>query len=156
MPARVIRRCECCDLPFRAADRGDMYSVTSDVSPGFAKRTAMLCPDCRYHQGQAPEQRLKRLEDHEPKILKAKEAAADWAEKTERQVREYKERVFSALQSRDRAIDVLAKVQDIHTMKPDGACTCGIKKDCRTAQVLYGRWTQDMIRRRAPRNETPD
>lgn len=153
MTREITRRCECCGLPFKAADRGDMYNVTDDVSPGFRKPQAMHCQECRYHQGDSDGQRLKKLEAHESELRRAKDAAADWAKKAEREVSDLRRRVGSALQSRDQAIDILAKVQDIHTMKPDGACTCGIKKDCRTAQAIYGRWTQEMILRRAPRNE---
>lgn len=152
MTRRIAATCTCCGLKFLAADRSDMYSVTGDIGTGSRKAPALHCQDCRYHQGSAPEQELKRHQDHEPKLRHALEAAAAYAVKAEKQVAESRERVSSALHSRDRAIAKLSQVQDLHTLKPDGACTCGIKKDCRTAAALYERWLQSQLQR-GPRND---
>ena len=150
MTKTAYQRCECCGLPFLAADRGDMYSVTGDSSPRRPAR--MLCGTCRYHQGDAPEQQLKRYREHEPELRKALKAAADYAERTQRDVRVSREKVSAALDSRDRAIEKLQAANDLHELRPNGACSCGVKSNCRTAAVLYDRWLQGMISRADARN----
>jgi hypothetical protein len=144
MPRRVIRTCDCCTLKFPAMDRADMYNVTGENAPRNLKR--LLCTECLYHQGESTEQQLKRYKDHEPKLLEARDAAAAWAEKAERKIADSREQVASALRSRELALQMLREVQDIHTMRPDGGCTCGIKKDCRTANVLFNRRIQPLLR----------
>lgn len=53
----------------------------------------------------------------------------------------------SALRSRDRSVKYLQRLNDLHTMGPDGACSCGTRKDCASAKLLYERWPQQQIQR---------
>ena len=122
-----------------------MYNVTGENAPRNPRR--LLCTECLYHQGQDVEQQLKRYKDHEPKLLEARDAAAAYAVRAEKRVAESREKVASALRTREHVLAKLREVEDIHTMRPDGTCTCGIKMNCRTANVLFDRRLQPLLRR---------
>jgi len=132
-----------------------MYSVTGEAS-SVPLRRPTLCGVCRYHQGGETEQLLEKHRDHEARLREALEVADQYARKTQSQVDNSRERVASALSSRDRAIAKLQAVNDLHVVGPSGACSCGVKRNCRTAEVLYDRWLQGMIGRADARgNDAP-
>lgn len=145
MPTKITVHCQCCTRPFVK----DEPRETGDFSVNQNRPTRNLCGRCRLHQGQAPEQRLKRYEEDVPLILESLKTAAAYAERKEQENKEANRRVASVLQSRERMEIVLKKVQSIHTLRGDGSCTCGIKKACKTAGALYGdRWVEDRLERR--------
>lgn len=38
------------------------------------------------------------------------------------------------------------RINDLHVLRPNGPCSCGIKRDCPTAKIIYERWPQQRIR----------
>ncbi len=76
--------------------------------------------------------------------LAAAREAADEAYK-ERTV--YKEKMHAAYGSRENGVRYLRKVNNLHILKPDGRCSCGMRRGCRTAEVIYTHWVQSMIQK---------
>jgi hypothetical protein len=124
--------CPCCDLEqavhinrFQLPDR--------------------FCRVCMNHQGDDPVRVLRRAENHEA-LLRARLNAAATAADTAYAARdEYKAKMYHAYNSREKAVRYLARVNDLHTLRPNGTCSCGMKPRCRTAAVIYENWSQNMI-----------
>jgi hypothetical protein len=105
------------------------------------------CGICRLHQGDKEFQRLKRAEEHEEMLRERFERSSAWAENVEAEVKETRQRIAIAYKSRDRAIRLLRKLNDLHAQGGDGFCSCGVKRGCRSAEVIYDRWAQMLIHR---------
>jgi hypothetical protein len=128
-----IAECICCELKQRLPDR-----------IGETERDR-ICSTCRTHPG--PRLALKRAQDHEA-LLRDRIGAADgYARRAEVQVNKFRERTASALESRDRAVQVLRDLSVLHTLRPGDGCTCGRTGQCETANRLNARWVQDRINR---------
>ncbi len=75
------------------------------------------------------------------------EKSSAWAAAAQVEVNEARQRVAIAYKSRDRAIRILRDLNDLHTLRPNGVCSCGVKRNCKSAAKLYDRWTQNLIQR---------
>lgn len=139
MPRRVQSRCECCGLNQTFLDRGD----------GIARRSDSVCSHCEFHRG--PLDDLKRAQDHERLVRDQLHACRTWAEQTQREISRKHDQVRAAYQlverSRNherRAYELIGRINDLHTLRPNGECTCG-KRDCPTAAIVYQDWVQAQL-----------
>lgn len=122
-------RCDCCLLLFdRAYNDGH-------------------CTTCKYHQSSEINQTAKRHREHEEMLRERLEAASKWASKADAERREFGEKMHWALKSRDRSIRVLRQVSDLHELRSDGSCKCGVKNTCKIASILDDRGVQMLISR---------
>ncbi|MDP3890502.1 hypothetical protein [Nocardioides sp.] len=146
MPPREHAVCVCCHQKFLRANRTNMYT-SSDAASVTAPRSD-LCDECRRHQGNSVEQQLHRYRDHELILGERLYAADQYARKAAQEKKDAREQAASALRSRDRMAQWLKQVQDLHTLRPNGACTCGKAKGCATAELLVGdRWLSQRLSR---------
>jgi hypothetical protein len=53
----------------------------------------------------------------------------------------------SAFHTRETAIRYLMRLDKIHSMRRDGSCACGLKRNCRSSEILSSQWIQNMIRK---------
>lgn len=127
MPA-TAPRCPCCNL---------QHNETGPKG---------LCWTCSYHQSPEIEQTAKRHREHEEMLRKRLEAAREWAATADAERKAFGDKMHWAYKSRDRTIAVLRKISDMHELRSDLSCKCGLKKNCRVAQALDDRGVQALIR----------
>jgi hypothetical protein len=125
--------CPCCRLPQRLEP--DQFGVIETY-----------CRSCQRHLGEDPASRLQRAASHEEMLRERLEAArkAEVAAYGECDVQ--RDRARMAYEARERAVEQLREVSELHVIRPDGRCSCdqpGVQ-DCRHP---YRPWTQRMIRR---------
>jgi hypothetical protein len=90
---------------------------------------------------------LKRAQDHEALLRERIGAADTYARTAEARVNKFRERTAAALGSRERSVQVLRDVAELHTLRPRDGCSCGRAGQCQTANRINARWVQDMINR---------
>ena len=139
MPRRVQSRCQCCDLNQAFLDRGD----------GIVRRSGAVCSHCEFHRG--PLDELKRAHDHERLVREQLGACRAWATQTQQEISRKHDQVKASYElverSRDherRAYELIGRVNDLHTLRPSGDCTCG-KRNCPTAAIIYQDWVQARV-----------
>lgn len=139
MSSREIAVCSCCHLKFRRVIRTNQYTVSQATSVTAPRED--ICDDCRHHQGATTDQQLRKHQNHEQRLVEHLYAANQYARKAEQDKKDSREQVASALSSRKRMAECLKQVQDLHTLRPNGSCSCGKAKGCRTAEVIANnRW----------------
>lgn len=144
MSSREFALCSCCHLKFRRVIRTNQYTVSQAMSVTAPRQD--LCDECRHHQGATTEQQLRKHQDHEQRLAERLYAADLYARKAEQAKKDSKEQAASALRSRQRMAECLKQVQDLHSLRPNGSCTCGKDKGCKTAEVIAGnRWLLRML-----------
>ena len=99
-----------------------------------------MCSPCIEHRGANTEMMIRRGQEHEEMLRFRWEAARTAANN-------YEERMKSAFRSRETAVRYLMRLDEIHSIKREGSCTCGRKRDCPSAEILSSGWVQDMIRK---------
>ena len=104
-----------------------------------------ICAGCLSHQGDADSAQAKRAQQHEAMLRERLKAAKDAANLAYAARNEYREKMRSAYSSRERAASYLSKINNLHELRPSGACSCGVKKGCKTAALIYEPWVQQMI-----------
>ena len=115
--------CACCVLPFKAKPQ--------DQNAGRS-----YCDDCREHYeigGESPERRERRLADDFVRMRDFYLQMRTVLNRNEGQMKEARERVRSALGSRDHWRAKVEAIAAVHHPRPQGGCICG-QRDCR---VLY-------------------
>ncbi len=139
MPRRVRRRCQCCQLGQTFADRAD----------GVSRRSDTVCARCEFHRG--PNDELQRAQDHEALVREQLDACRSWATRTEVEVKRRRDQVAAAYelvdrerQKQERAFDLIGRINDLHTVRPSGDCTCA-KRGCQTASLVYQDWVQARV-----------
>lgn len=139
MATREHARCKCCHQPFVRVARTNQYTV-SDGSSVTAPNPD-LCDECRPHQGSSVEHQLRKHKAHEQKLTESLYAADKYARDAQQKIKDARQQTAAALKSRERMAQALKTVQDLHTLRPNGSCTCGVTKTCRTADVIAdNRW----------------
>lgn len=117
-------RCVCCALPF------SFRSWSTEPAPA-------TCPNCESHQDTDDSDRTtERLLEHEPRLLAYVAAAKAAANKLQREAAGSREKVASALRSRERWQAVLTEVRSLHDEGEHKKCRCGLAWPCETWQVL--------------------
>lgn len=106
-----------------------------------------LCSTCTYHQSREINQTVKRHREHEAMLRERLKAASDWAFNADVERKEFGQKMHWALKSRDRTIQVLRKINDMHELRPDGSCKCRLPKGCKIGALLNDRGIQTLIRR---------
>ena len=146
MPEKRQTRCPCCSMPYTVNVRSSLHEdATGTVNQNRAYDH--VCSECKGHQGSSPEQRLRKFEEDWPRLQYLKNQAGMYAASKELEIKDAKRQTARALQSREDMARRLKKVEAMHTMRPDGSCTCGLRK-CRTSEVFFGdRWLQDRLAR---------
>jgi hypothetical protein len=137
MVRHFLAICSCCGLKQNFRDHQSL-----EASPRSG-----VCGVCYAHRSPSVEQRLKKAQEHEAMLRERFEKSSAWAAKAEAEVKEARQRVAIAYKSRDRAIRILRDLNDLHILRPNGACSCGVKRNCKSAAKLYDRWTQNLIQR---------
>lgn len=130
--------CGCCGLHRRVRDND------GDEQP-------TICRLCTEHRGVNLSER--RATEHEALLREYLTAATESADKAYRARDNYQERMRSAYGSRERSLRILARVSNLHTLKGNGSCTCGIPRGCRVAEVMQDRWVVSQLDKLAQRDE---
>ena len=105
------------------------------------------CAVCPYHRSAEINQTVKRHREHEEMLRARLDKATEWAAEKSAEAKEAKQKMHWAYKSRDRAIQVLAKVGNGHQLRIDGACSCGRPKNCREADLVNQPGVQQLIHR---------
>lgn len=124
--------CECCDLPQRVK--------TIDGTP-------TMCGPCIEHRGADQRTEVRRAQEHEAMLRGRLKAARSAANEAYEARDNYKEKMHGAYRSREHAVRQLQQINDLHVQTPSGLCSCGKRQGCKTADIIYRPWCQDMIRR---------
>jgi hypothetical protein len=120
-------RCSCCDLSFS-------YEVIR-TRPVFRDR----CDACGAHyetDGEPVERTLARYQAHDAALRARADAAAAAATQYEKEVAQSRERVRSALRTRDSWQRLALELYIAHEDKGGGKCRCGLRYPCPTITVV--------------------
>lgn len=124
--------CPCCNLQ-------------QPVHVNHLEVSDQVCSHCIGHQGPSPDSALRRAEKHVTLLQERLESARVAADEAYKARDDYKSKMHHAYNSREKAIRYLQRVNDLHALRPNGACSCGLRNACRTAAVIYENWSQNMI-----------
>lgn len=127
-----ITSCDCCQLPFTY--------TTVRTRPVRMPR----CPDCKDH---APDGSLQQanevFREHEPRlrnwIFTVRARAGELDEETEKlkqRLRDQRQQIAAALETRDRHRGVLKAVIDVHKEVTGGTCACAERYPCATIRAM--------------------
>jgi len=133
-PLTVIT-CECCRL--RQQVRGSIGD----------ERRVDMCAMCFEHRGADNGMTQRRRTEHDAMLRERLVRAEQLTQSAYSERDRARQRMLAAFQSRDSAFSILKTVNDLHEFRRDGSCSCGVKRDCKTAAVVYRGWVQAMIRR---------
>lgn len=133
MPRFRTIRCKCCDLVQRVREPDDLDAVVE------------LCPACFEHRGSNNEMQIRRHSEHADMLRGRLAAASQWAERAEAERDDVRDRMRQAYSSRERAVRYLQRINNMHSMRGDGSCSCGVRRNCRVAALIYEKWPQSMI-----------
>lgn len=125
-----IINCECCGVPQRAT-----------FIPGEPDPTR--CGICWQHR--AVNQVEERALAHEVILRERLERARSYADEQRTQRDRYEEKVHHAYGARERALRLVARVRDLHALNGRGACSCGLKRGCRVAELLQEPWVSRQL-----------
>jgi hypothetical protein len=125
-------KCLCCALRY-------------DELPYRDKHDRALCSTCRFHQSTENNQTVKRHQEHEAMLRERLDKSSVWASEVAAENKKVKQDVYFAYRTRDRAANLLQKVNDLHQLRPDGSCLCK-QRNCKTAEILEDRLAQTLIR----------
>lgn len=106
-----------------------------------------MCAKCFEHRGADETMTARRTAEHDAMLRTRLATAERIAERAFSERDRALERMRAAFGSRDSAFRILQKVNDLHELRRDGSCSCGAKRNCRTAALVYGSWAQSMIGR---------
>jgi hypothetical protein len=106
-----------------------------------------LCNVCRHHQGAEIDHTAKRHQEHEEMLRERLAAVTAWGAKADSERNAFGRRMHRALESRDRTVQVLRQISDLHELRADGGCSCRISENCPIAVLLDDRGIQQLIRR---------
>jgi hypothetical protein len=123
VPGTLPGMCACCGLPFKAKPR--------DQNAGRS-----YCDDCREHYkltGESTDRRESRLVNDFVRVRDYYLKMRELLNRNELQLKDAKERVRSALRSRDHWQAKVEFIAGSHHPRPQGGCVCGAT-ECR---VLY-------------------
>ncbi len=137
MPRKFTAECDCCGMQQLFTDNTDY------LHPGSGR----VCSRCRLHRGEAEWQQLRRALQHEEWLRERLAEARAAAQKAEEERDDYRERMLAALRSRDKGVRLLQRLNDLHALRPNGNCACGVKRGCGSGELLQQRWAQQMIGR---------
>jgi hypothetical protein len=73
-------------------------------------------------------QSFKRATEHEAKLRERLGRYIKFAEQREHENQDLKQKNYFAYRTRDKAVEILRKITDVHTMRPNGECTCKLKQ----------------------------
>ncbi len=122
----VPTACTCCLLPVT-------FRVNRADDDG--RRVCVRCTPHEPLEGETPERRAERAEKHEA-LLRDR---VRWLEQSkashDREKKDARDQVSSALRSRDEYRAVVVDVAQFHLEAPSGACSCS-KKNCPTLKAL--------------------
>lgn len=130
MRTPIVIRCTCCDLPRNAVE-----------FDGEARPT--ICALCLEHRAVNLSER--RALEHAELLRVAVAVLKDLERDARKQRDEYKERMHGAYSSRETSVRYLRDVLNLHTMHPDGSCSCGMKRGCRSAELLQKPWVHQQV-----------
>lgn len=122
--------CECCKVPQHA------WSIPGEPEP---KR----CRVCWEHRG--VNQVEERALAHEEILRSRLEAARTWGEDQRKERDRYKGKMHHAYEARERALRLVMRVRDLHTLTGRGSCSCGLKRGCRAAELLQEPWVSRQL-----------
>lgn len=125
-----IINCECCGVPQRAT-----------FIPGEPDPTR--CAICWEHRG--VNQVQDRALAHEVILRRRLEAARAWADDQCAERDHYREKMHHAYRARERALRLVARVRNLHSLNGRGACSCGLKRGCRVAELLQEPWVSRQL-----------
>lgn len=145
MTRHLTRHCQCCDLPYTVQDVVDL--------DGDRKRPSTFCSICRAHQGESSDQVARYNSDHAQMFFDALEVARSYAVRAQGEKDMAYEKMRASFSSRDRSVRFLQRIASLHQMKPNGACSCGMMRGCRTAELLGESWPQEMMLRLDKKDE---
>lgn len=131
----IVIVCECCRL--RQQVRGSVGD----------ERRVDRCAKCFEHRGADDEMTERRRSEHDAMLRERLGRAEELTQSAYFERDRARQRMLAAFHSRDSAFSILQTVNDLHELRRDGSCSCGVKRDCKTAAVVYRSWVQAMIRR---------
>jgi hypothetical protein len=130
MRTPIVIRCTCCELPRHA------FEFVGEPRP-------TICPVCQEHW--AVNLTERRAVEHEALLRDALAVVLSWMDTANRERAEYKDKMHAAYSSRETSVRYLRDILSLHTLRPDGACSCGQKRGCRSGEFLQKPWVQQQV-----------